>query len=460
MKACPSVAGPRPRLAVVGGLAVALSLLGTASAQGWTAEMLHADVAQFRQQFLARDRAYAPAARERAEARLAEIESRAGHTSVARFRLELAQIAALADNAHTLSSAAARSNASNRVPLRLAPFGDEFRVLRSRPADADLLGARLVAIDGVPLERLRAAAHTLAGGLPAWRDRSAPLLLESPEQLHALELIGSPDEAVYRLALDDGRQVERRLSAEPPSPTRPRADTHRLLLPEVTPDEMGWRGVLPLARAPWALRDALQPFRWRHDPGLGALVVQMRQTRDSREHKLEDFFAEVGRAVQQHRPRHLVLDLRHNGGGDLTRGRDFVQRLPELVAGRVYVLTSPWTFSAAITLAAYTLQAAPERVVIVGEPVGDRLEFFAEGRPIKLEHSGAALLPATERHDYVNGCRAASDCHGPVRSRPIAVPSLEPRIAAPLGFDRYRAGIDAAMEAVAAAVARLDGVPR
>jgi len=48
--------------------------------------------------------------------------------------------------------------------VRLAPFGEDFYVLRAKAENADLLGARLVAIDGHPIEELRAAARTLSGG--------------------------------------------------------------------------------------------------------------------------------------------------------------------------------------------------------------------------------------------------------------------------------------------------------
>jgi hypothetical protein len=148
-----------------------------------------------------------------------------------------------------------------------------------------------------------------------------------------------------------------------------------------------------------------------------------------------------------------VLDLRLNGGGDPTQARDFAESLPTLVPGTIFVLTGPATFSAAISTAGYLKQAAPDRVRIVGEPVGDRLEFFAEGRTTTLQHSGAVVLPATERHDYRAGCRQHTDCHAPVVARPIAVPTLEPDIAAPWTLDHWRRGLDPAMQAVAAALA-------
>lgn len=440
-------------------LAALLAPLQMADAQALTAQARRADLVQFRAEFFERDRAYAPAARQQAERKLAALEAGAAEVDDTRFALELAQIVALADNGHSWSYGGPRLARSNRVEVRLAPFGGDFVVLRSRGADADLLGARLIAIDGVPLARLREAAHTLTGGLPAWRDLQAPLLLESPQQLHALGLAKAPDAAVYRFATADGRSVERRLVGGPPNPGRPQADAHRLLLPEVTPEQIdgvdsGWRALLPLSRAPWSLRDAERPLRWRAAPEIDALIVDMRRTYSSERAKLPEFFDAVRAAVQQHKPRHLVLDLRLNGGGDLTQARDFAESLPTLVSGTVFVLTSPATFSAAISVTGYLKQAAPQRVRIVGEAVGDRLEFFAEGRAITLANSGQVVLPATERHDYRNGCRAFTDCHAPVVRRPIAVPSLAPDIAAPWTADAYRCGQDPAMEAVADALRR------
>ena len=69
-----------------------------------------------------------------------------------------------------------------------------------------------------------------------------------------------------------------------------------------------------------------------------------------------------------------------------------------------------------------------------------------------LPHSEAAILYATERHDYRTGCRNIDNCHGSVVRHPIAVDSLAPDIDAPWTIEAYLAGRDPAMEAVAEAV--------
>lgn len=414
-----------------------------------------ADIAAFRENFLARDKSYRPEARAEADERLNALQERLPHLSALALELELARIAALADNGHSNAAAGPRSRRYNRVQLRLAPFGEGFYVLRAPADQADLLGAELVAIDDVPISRARAAARSLVGGTPSWRDRFANYLLESPEQMHALGLLRHPGSAEYEFRLSDGSSVRRVLVPEPANPQRARANADRWLYPDLLPEEgNGWRTILSPQTAPWSLREPSKAFRMRDAPELDAYVIEMRQMFSSEDMDLAQFAYDAEDAIEGSGRQNLVVDLRQNGGGDLNRARAFMRRLPRLVRGRIFVLTSPWTFSAAISSIGYLEQSAPERVTIVGEEVGDRLEFFAEGGHVMLPASGASFSLATERHDYRNGCRAFTDCHGSVVRNPIAVASLSPDISAPWTIDDYRSGRDPAIAAVARALGR------
>ena len=113
------------------------------------------------------------------------------------------------------------------------------------------------------------------------------------------------------------------------------------------------------------------------------------------------------------------------------------------------MLTSPSTFSAAISSVGYLKQAGGDRVTLVGEAPGDRLNFFAEGSPAALPHYGEMFLVAKERHDYQGGCKAYTDCHRPVVAYPIAVANLDPAVPAPWTAAAYQTGRDPGMEAVA-----------
>ena len=71
------------------------------------------------------------------------------------------------------------------------------------------------------------------------------------------------------------------------------------------------------------------------------MVVELRQNRSTPGHDIGDFQQEVQRELRARKPRHLVLDMRMNGGGDLTTTRAFMRELPALVPGSIIVLTSP-----------------------------------------------------------------------------------------------------------------------
>ena len=412
------------------------------------------DLTAFHRDFYARDSSYSVVRRAEADARLRALESKLGTLTAAQFELELARIVALADNGHTNSPASLRSRRYARVPIRLVPFGDQFYVLGADTAHVDLLGARLVGIDGKAMNDIRSAGHVLWGGTPAWRDRQLPFLLESPEQMLALGITTAPGAAVFRFALRNGRTVDRRIAAEPPNASREIYPATRWLHPEPLDTDRGnWRLLGTKEKSPWAFQELSQLFRLRVAPELNAVIVQLRANHDGPQ-PIQEFLRKASEEIQRVKPRNLVLDLRVNGGGDLNNTRDFVQSLPGLVPGRIFVLTSPWTFSAAISTTGYLKQAGGDRVTIVGEMVGDRLEFWAEGRLARLPYSGAAMSYSTQRHDYKTGCKPYTDCHGAVVRNPISVASLVPDIPAALTIDDFIAGRDPGMDAIAKALTR------
>jgi hypothetical protein len=412
-----------------------------------------ADLAIFRRDFLDRDLSYSPDARAAAQARLAALIDAAGALSDAQIELELARIAALADNGHTNAFPAHRAARYNRIALRLAPFEGDFVVVRARGEHADLLGATLIGVDGRPFDETRAAAFALFGGPAQWRTTLAPFFFESPEQMHAAGVADAADAATYAFAMPDGVVVSRRIAAERGTPLWRGYDAHRWLWPERTAIENGdWRTLLPVERAPYAFTEAERAFRWRDAPELDAFIIELRQNRDALGASIADFLAQAARERAWSRRRNLILDMRFNSGGDLTTTEAYMRGFARSVRGRIVVLTSAWTFSAGIASIGYLKQAGGDRVTIIGEPAGDRLQFWAEGNFITLPGLQMRLLFADGYHDYLTGC-ATAICHPAVEFRPIAVASIAPDIAAPLTLAAYRAGRDPAMEAAAAFLA-------
>lgn len=417
-----------------------------------TADSRKADLAAFRDLFMAKDKSFSEAARAEAEARIAKLEANVAGVSQAYFDLEVARIVALADNGHTHYVLGSISRYYNRAPIRLAVFGEDFYVVRATTPNADLLGARLTAIDGHPVADLRAAERSLWGGVDAFRDRYGLILLESPELLNALGLAKAPASAAYAFETKSG-VVTRSIAGDPASQTRPYASPAQTLFPPRLPmEDDTWTAALTAEKAPWALQDWGKSFRWRAEPALKAVVLDMRTNTDAADQKIADALKMFEDAIASEKPANLILDMRFNGGGNLNTTRAFMKSLPENIPGRIFVLTSPLSFSAAISSVGYLKQFGAGKVSIVGEAVGDRMMFWAEGRGADLPNNRGMIGMATQRHDYAGGCKAYTDCHGSVKIWPIAVPTLAPDIDAPWTIEAYLAGRDPAMEAVAEAL--------
>jgi hypothetical protein len=185
------------------------------------------------------------------------------------------------------------------------------------------------------------------------------------------------------------------------------------------------------------------------------LYIGLSHNGDADESPIGAFLDSALARVRAEHPAYVVVDMRMNGGGDYTTTYAFAQALPQAASGApIYVFTSAWTFSAAITTVAALKTAGGDQVIIVGEPVGDRLDFWAEGGTFDLPNAFLQVHYASGRHVYDGPCRDRATCFWLNDRYPVRVRTLEPDIAAPLTFEAYRAFHDPAMDAVLADQAR------
>lgn len=428
-----------PKPILVPALASALALLSAPSLAG----DFSGDIAEIAM-FLEMDKSYSTDERHEAEAAFAALKSTAADMSPEAFQLAAAHIAAIARNGHTMLAPGVWAHQFNRIPIELHSFADGVFVIHARDGYKDLLGARVTQIGGKDVAELKSAFGGYFGAREGKRDEWAVFFLESPALLHAAGLIDAGGGVDISFVLPDGSAATRRLDAKfdpPPGEIFDFLDSSRLVA-------HGAENAGVNIEAPLYLKNDGRAFQSAALPELDAWFIQLRINKSFYDQDIVAFFEAASEEIKRAKPTNLVVDLRLDGGGDLNTTRDFMQSLPSLAPqGRIFILTSGRTFSAGIASAGYLKQAAPDRVTIIGEPIGDFLEFYAEGELSVLPVSKAAMLPATERHNYVTGC-PEPDCHRSIRDHPIRVRSLEPDIPAPLTYSLYREGRDPALEAV------------
>jgi hypothetical protein len=413
------------------------------------------DIEQF-SRLLAMDRAFSPAARAEADRQIAALKSAPTPLDRGSFHVALLRITALADNGHT-NLYYGKGDRQNYAPLRVGLFADGLYVLRAKSAYADLLGARVEGIEGRPTREVMAALEQLHGGTEGWRRTQAAIYVQSPEILYGAAIGSRPDQTQWTLRLPNGSEVTRTLPGEISGENEPHAEMTRWLSPQKMKGEpSNWRALLSSdADLPLSLRDFNSTFRrgWI-DHGC-TLFIQLKAIADADTQHIGDFLSATTDEMRAHRPCNIILDMRFNTGGDYTKVARFASRLPDFVPpnGRIYLLTSPQTFSAAITTTAFVKQAAGSRAIILGEPVGDRLTFYGEGNAGCLPHADLCLHYATGMHDYAHRCDDWDRCYWLNWVFAVQVRSLAPDETIRMTFADYAAQRDPVFERAVALAA-------
>jgi len=413
------------------------------------------DIEQF-SRLLAMDRSFSPMARAQANRQIAELKSEHAPLDRERFQVALMRITALANNGHT-NLYYGQGSPQKLIPLRVVMFADGLYVLRAKSAYADLLGARVESIEGRLTHDVIAALEQLHGGTEGWRRIHAAIYVQSPEILYGDAIGSRPDQTQWTFRLLNGSEVTRTLPAEISSKHEPQAQMTRWLSPQKMQGEpSNWRALVSDdADLPLSLRDFNATFRRAWIDHGCTLFIQLKAIADADKQHIGDFLSATTDEMRAHPPCNIILDMRFNSGGDYTKAARFASHLPDYVppSGRIYLLTGPQTFSAAITTTAFVKQAAGSRGIILGEPVGDRLTFFGEGNEGCLPHEDFCLHYATGMHNYARRCDDWDQCFWLNWIFPVQVKSLAPDETIKMTFADYTARRDPVLERAVALAA-------
>lgn len=383
-----------------------------------------------------------------------ELAARASDLDRPALAMAAAKAVALARNGHTNVLGLAGGQGFNAVPLRFGWFADGLFVVRTMSEHRDLLGAQILTLNGRSPEELVAALRPYVGGTDAYARELSPNFMISPELLHAAKLAGKPDESEFRFRKADGSEVERTLGVSPgkgePS-TRtvwPRRD-----LSPIAPDksDAGWVHVLDGVETPPYLSRPDQNFWHAYLEADDILYVQLNRFRDQEPVLMSDYLSELLAEAGKRKVRRAVVDLRFSPGGNYMLGTDFSRLLPDVVpSGRIFILTSGNTFSAAISIASRLKYYAGERAVLVGEEMGDAGQMWGEGGTTVMPNSRIAFRYTTAYHDWENGCRLSqvTTCFLPNYFYGTAAGSLLPTVPVAQTFASYAAGDDVVLSQV------------
>lgn len=400
------------------------------------------------EKLVALDRSYSTEARAQAQRRITELADSNTVMPRPNFRVALMEIAALADNGHTRLGSDSGADAME-LPARVAAFSDGIYVLHATKEYGDLLGGKIASIDGHPVDDVMARLEQLRGGTPQWRKEYAEVHISWQDVLNGAGIAPDMGHSTWTVTSPSGTTVTRTLTPYKPSDDEPLVFVNRIYSPEPL-KELGpdWVAYQPDRSLPTTFTDFDKTFQRVRLPHSCVMLIQLRSNDDEGTNHIQDFEAASTADMQGHKPCQLIFDNRFNAGGNLTKTIFFAKDLPGLVApgGHIYLLTSGMTFSAGITTTALIKHAGGDRVTILGEPVGDRLAFFAEGGRGCLPNYPLCLSYETGKHDYGHSCRDWDTCLWLNWLLPLRVKTLQPDETITMSFDDWRQGRDPVLE--------------
>lgn len=260
---------------------------------------------------------------------------------------------------HTLfgSMGFGQPNGSEKVretylPLRFYAFPEGIFIVDAAPEYKELVGAKLLSINGVQAEDvLTRVASVLSAGSNSEAYWTGPRRLSEGHLLEGLGVTPSSLEAQLSLQTKGGRNVDRIIKA---SST---ADLPAKLVPPA--------GV----PTPLFLRNVKESHWMELWPESDTAYVQVNQIFPDPDETLAQFGVRLRTELKAKAPKNLIVDLRHNNGGDTFSYPELLRTLIAYTTdpqNRLYVLIGRNTYSAAANLSTDLERLA--QPIFVGEP--------------------------------------------------------------------------------------------
>ena len=317
------------------------------------------------------------------QAAVDDLSARAGSIGADELLVGLMRLAALPGvrDGHTGIFPLDPSNrrALHAYPIHVYEFADGTYVI-GQAGGRDLLRARLVAVNGRPLEEVEAAVRPL---VPHDNDSSLRLRLTmyllTAEVLHGLGV--APDAGPLRFTFErDGRRFDATLTPiSVPAYNSAMGDLGHPILPQAITGRVP-AYVARRNQDQWTTKLASRRvFYVGYNLTTGGTWTLSRR---------------LLKAARPKRVRGVIVDLRNNPGGDNHTYVDLLGALIRLSkTKRVVVIISRVTFSAAENFAVDVERRA--RPVFVGEPSGGSPNLYGDTTPTSLPAAGVTLRVAT-----------------------------------------------------------------
>lgn len=391
----------------------------TGRIKAWAGDIDHLLARIKEQHYVYRNKELPPAMVRRAE----ELKAHAVEYSDERMLIELQGLMYHLGDGHSyILPLGAQVVQSRFLPLHFYEFSDGIFVIDADDANARLIGMKIRSIANVEPEKiLRDMVTFISQDNANGAKWIGPVFMRSRGLLERYGLAKGAESAVIRFEDRQGKIIETAVPFVVPSNFRG--------IPKMVPGKN-----TPADKIPLYLANIGDSFWFRHLPENKAVYFQFNQVMNKENETLSSFSIRLDAELKAKNPSLLIVDVRHNNGGNGDLTPPLVTVLKEYESsqkGKIVIITGRNTFSAAQIFISHMDKET--NAVFAGEPSSSKPNFVGEENEVVLPYSGARGSISNRYHENIPG-----------DTRKWIAPELE----VPLSSKNYFENRDPVLEAV------------
>ncbi|HXS36599.1 MAG TPA: hypothetical protein VN721_07855 [Flavipsychrobacter sp.] len=267
------------------------------------------------------------------------------------------------------------------LPLQAYWFEEGIFVLKTDDAHSNMIGGKIVSIDGTPIKEIIERIKTV---VPAENEQSykkaIPEFIISPNILHGLDIISSNEHAKLTIVTKKGDTISATLTAKTPI--------------NIKFDRLKQR------TTPLKYSGGPRDYWYKYDSTEQYIYFECLRTANNKRIPYKDFEKELLDEISSKNPKKLIIDLRDNGIGNEDILKTFIEQLSKLPInekGRIYVLVGRRTFL-------FALQEAFElkdltKAIFVGEETSGGKRGFGITESFDLPNTKLKLSYTIKRYE-------------------------------------------------------------
>ncbi|MFS1526203.1 hypothetical protein ACL7TT_19235 [Microbulbifer sp. 2304DJ12-6] len=271
-----------------------------------------------------------------------------------------------------------------RLPVQFYWFSDGIYIVKASSNYKHLIGRRVVSVTNTPVEQvMKKIASVNARDNEMQQYWLGPYYLALPEVLEGIKLVNDINDVAFTLVDKNGNNTRVSFPGE---------SFHFTGFPTLP--------ALETINNPDYLKRKIENYWYAEHEKDNYLYLQFNAVAQSESQSLSQFSEEIRQRIKQNNIGNLVLDLRHNSGGNGSILPPLISTLIYFVEknkdNKLFIIVGRNTFSAAHLLLADLNRLT--NAIIVGEPSGSKPNHLGEAGWFKLPYSGVWGIISSQYH--------------------------------------------------------------